>query len=430
MNPTAGGNTVADLPRILAEVARECAAARTAGARSAALLLVEIASTHRPSLLHRDGVPCPRTTEAAARVQGALGCSGTVAVAAPGHLAVLAPRTGPRRAIALARSIQRALREGPDGTRAVLVAAPAGIGIRTLESARSAHEAFSEAEIALAAAKEDSPGAVRVFGPDIVQAKRIRAALAEDLDRALRSGGVGLVYQPIVGLQTGRAVGAEALARWRHPALGPVSPVEFVPLADEMGLGEELGTAVLETALNQLARWRGTRTAGEGFTLSVNVSSTQLRPIVSSGALGHLLEATRTDPCSLALELTEESFVAAGGTDATVFEKLRSLGVDLHIDDFGTGYSSISYLRRLPAAAVKVDRSLLGDLAGDPREQKFIRSILDMADALALEAVFEGVETGTQAQELTRLGANLGQGYHFSVPLPAPGMTALLEGWK
>lgn len=430
MNWTADGTAAAELSRMLSHIGRERAAGPTAGAPAAALLLVDVPGTVHPPLVHPGGRACGVSAAAAERLQQVLGCSASIAVVDHGCLAVLVRQTGPRRAVALARSIQRSLRQGHHGAQALPMGRPASVGIRTLESAGTAGEAFAEAGIALEAAKEDGPGTVRVFGADLIRARRTRAALAEDLERALRSGGISLVYQPIVGLQTGAATGVEALARWRHPVLGPVPPLEFVPLADEAGLGEELCTAVLETALHQLAQWRQARTIGGGFTLSVNVSSAQLRPIVGTGALGHLLHATGTDPRNLALELTEESFVAGNGQDAAVFETLRGLGVDLHIDDFGSGYSSIGYLRRLPAAVVKVDRSLLGDVAGDPREQKFIRSILDMADALGLRAVFEGIETADQARGLARLGAGLGQGYHFSVPLQAQGITALLERWK
>lgn len=160
MNPTGGGTSVADLSTVLAEVAR----ARTAvGAQPAALLLVEVASGDRPSLLPQDGARCWRSTEAAARVQGAMECSGTVAVVGPGHLAVLAPRTGPRRAVALARSIQRALREAPDGTLAALTAGPAGVGIRTLESGCTGCGGWRHGGWGGSRGRRRSPGSARLF---------------------------------------------------------------------------------------------------------------------------------------------------------------------------------------------------------------------------------------------------------------------------
>ena len=400
-----------DQSRPLPGIDESSADAPSEGASTPSLLLVELPSLSRLSLNSSYEV----TTAAMERLQHAIVLSGSVAVVGEGRLAVLAPRTGPRGAAALARKVELCL-EDLRGAGDVPVG-PVSVRILQLDPRTSAQDALARAGVALDAAPHTHP--VRLPGAEILDVHQSRVALADALDEAVRAGRIGLVYQPVVGLQTGRIIGAEVLARWQHPSLGQIPPLEFVPLAHDIGVAGELGRLVLETALAQLTSWRNTHAIGPDFVLSVNASADQLRTLVGRGHVRDLLAAAGADPRSLALELTEESFVAGAEEDVEVFEQLQTLGVGLHIDDFGTGYSSIGYLRRLPAALVKIDRTLLGDLAGDPREQRFIRAILDMVGALDLDAVFEGVETRSQAEELSRLGAAMGQGFHFSRPLPA-----------
>ncbi|WP_422935391.1 EAL domain-containing protein [Sinomonas sp. P47F7] len=424
MSWTDSGTSKMDLSRLLPEIDEAQAVATRESASAPSLLLVDLPSLSGLSLNSSYRV----TAAVIARLHDAVAPSGNIAVVGEGRLAVLVPGTGPRRAAALARRVERCI-EDLHNSENVPFSGPASVRIHQLDPGASAQDALALAGVALDAVAEHALP-VWPTRAEIFDSPRPRVALADDLDEAVHAGRIGLAYQPIVGLQTGRIIGVEVLARWQHPSLGDIPPLEFVPLAHEIGVAGELGRLVLESALTQLTGWRNSRAIGSDFVLSVNTSADQLRALVGRGQLQGLLSATGTDPQNLALELTEESFVAGAEQDVDVFTQLHGLGVGLHIDDFGTGYSSIGYLRRLPAALVKIDRTLLGDLAGDPREQRFIRAILDMVGALDLGAVFEGVETRSQARELSRLGAAMAQGYHFSRPLPAATMTALLGNWN
>lgn len=423
MNWTSGEESLTDLSGLLPRIDEAATAAAREGAAALALLIVELPALGRLAL----DSSYELTAAAVERLERAVVRSGSVAVVGEGLLAVLAPRTGPRMAAALARRIEHCLELPPAGGS--LPDGRVTVRIHELDPRTSAREALAQAGVALAAGRRHRELPARKTGTAVPDARPSRTALGDDLAEAVRAGRIGVVYQPIIGLQSGKIIGTEVLARWQHPSLGAIPPLDFVPLAHEIGAAGELGRLVLETALTQLGRWRNARQIDPGFILSVNASADQLRSLVDSGHVQDLLASTGADPGSLALELTEESFVTGAEHDARVFEQLRALGVGLHIDDFGTGYSSIGYLRRLPAALVKIDRTLLGDVAGDPREQRFIRAILDMVDALELGAVFEGVETPGQARGLSRLGASMGQGFHFSRPLAAPAMTALLADW-
>ncbi|WP_138444647.1 EAL domain-containing protein [Sinomonas susongensis] len=420
--PTVAAETIQFLDEVGAAASW---AARSGGGQSVLLLLDTGFSGCGPFGL--GAVPLQRSLEVVEEcIHGTVGEERVLVAFAGGKLAVLVRRFGPRRAAALARRIQQSL-AAARGVGGIVPAPLGSVGVRTVEPGTAPEDVLEEAWIALEEARTLGPGSVQVFDPEMLRRRRRRSALAEDLEASIRTSQVQLAYQPIVRLPTGAVSGAEALARWRHPVLGSIPPLEFIPLAEEFGLGPELAQLVVTTALGQLRAWTDSRSVGPGFTLSVNASNSQLASIVQTDALRHVLSTTGIDPESLAVELTEESFVSGTETDTAAMRRLRALGVGLHIDDFGSGYSSIGYLSRLPATLVKVDRTLLGDPAGNPRDRRLVAAVLDIVGAYGLEAVFEGIENAGQAEELWRLGAVMGQGYHFSVPLHREAMTAFLR---
>jgi EAL domain-containing protein (putative c-di-GMP-specific phosphodiesterase class I) len=250
-------------------------------------------------------------------------------------------------------------------------------------------------------------------------ASRLRA---EDAVRAaLDRNEFRLVYQPIVGLSSGRRVGYEALVRWQHPTRGELSPAEFLPLCEASGLVVPLGQRVLELAVRQLSAWQRLGHPMD-FFVAVNVSALQLAtPEFVSGVL-ELGRAAGLRPQQLKLEVTETSLVADPEDAARKLAGLRAAGYSLGIDDFGTGYSSLSYLHRFKADTLKIDRSFVQGL--DPEGEgttAIVKAIIAVGHSLGMKLVAEGVESLLQKDQLEVLGCDYGQGYLFARPLNPSG---------
>ena len=255
------------------------------------------------------------------------------------------------------------------------------------------------------------------------------------LDRALREAlalqQLHLVYQPVVDLRTGRAVGVAALLRWTHPELGVIPPDRFIPLAESSGLIVAIGAWVLDDAVAQAAAWRAAGTVDDTFWVAVNVSGTQLQPTFADDVLT-TLSRHGLPPAALVIELTESVLLDDEPVTTTALAALLAAGLRLHLDDFGTGYSALAYLTRIPLHALKIDRSFVADITVSQRRRSVVQAIISMAQALGLDVVAEGVETPEQAAELLRLGCDTAQGYLFGRPLPPGdvrlGLTADVAG--
>ncbi|MDO8485884.1 MAG: EAL domain-containing protein [Candidatus Limnocylindrales bacterium] len=302
----------------------------------------------------------------------------------------------------------------------------ASIGIALGRSGGHSADLVSEADLAMYAAKRAGKGRYAVFEPSLLAASRERLDLHRELVGAAGRGELVLHYQPIVALPDGAIESVEALVRWVHPTRGLVPPAAFIPLAEETGLISEIGEWVLREATATASAWRQTR-AGRGLSISVNVSAPQLVDAAFADRVAAILQQVDFPAGSLMLELTESVFADPSAALTANLEALRALGVKIAIDDFGTGYSSLAYLSRLPIDILKIDRSFVSGPDGLTTDPALVAAIIQMAVALGLRTVAEGVESEEQRDLLFRLGCQMAQGYVLSRPVPAEAFGALLE---
>ncbi len=274
-----------------------------------------------------------------------------------------------------------------------------------------------DADTAMYRAKAEGRGRAVVFDDELrrraVERQRIESALRQ----APHDGSLVLHYQPMIELATGRLHAVEALVRWRNDGR-LLGPAEFIPVAEETDLIGPLGAWVLEAACSDLARWQ-TLPGWEDLGLSVNVSVRQLQDDGFTDVVADVLGRTGVAGSALALEITESVLLDDTAMHAARVERLDQLGVDLAIDDFGTGYSSLTYLARLPADSVKLDRTFLEAASSDHRRNRMVAGVLDLVRTLGLRCVAEGIESEDQYRLLADLGCDVGQGFHIARPMPA-----------
>ncbi len=303
------------------------------------------------------------------------------------------------------------------------------VGIALAENGASSEDLLRNADMAMYAAKAQGKGRTEIFRATMHMAARKRLQLSGDLRRALRDGELTVQYQPLVRLDDGRVLGAEALARWTHPVLGDVSPEDFIPIAEETGLIVDLGRWVLGEACRQARVWQDTGEAEKPIYVSVNVSARQFRQ--PGTVVRQVREATSesgVDPSLLVLEITESVLMQDREAVGRELSELQDLGVRVAIDDFGTGYSALSYLREFPIDMVKMDRSFVKDLASGAGDAALVRSVVELGGALDMQIVAEGIEERGQLESLNGLDCDLGQGYFFARPLAPEEITAMLAG--
>ena len=256
-----------------------------------------------------------------------------------------------------------------------------------------------------------------------VQGQR-RLAVVTALREAVSSGAIGVAFQPKVETSTGRPSGVEALARWTHPALGAISPDEFIPLAEASGLMGPLTSTVLRQSLTACNGWQR-RAPGVGVAVNVSADTVLDPSFVTEVAA--VVTATGVTPDLLTLELTEGVVVSDPALAAVRMGELRALGVKLSVDDFGTGYSSLTYLKGLPVDEVKIDKGFVDGLSTDPADRAVVRAVVDIAHTLGLRVVAEGVEQEEQQGILRALGVDEVQGYLHARPMPALEVAAWLR---
>jgi diguanylate cyclase (GGDEF)-like protein/PAS domain S-box-containing protein len=312
----------------------------------------------------------------------------------------------------LANSVERPITL-PDGE--VFATASVGIALPDGED-ESPETLLRNADAAMYQAKEQGRARSEVFRLDTRARAVQHLQTGNALHRALERGELRMHFQPIMNLEDSQIDGFEALLRWEHPERGLIGPDEFVPLAEETGLVVPIGCWALEEACRQAAAWHA---QGSDMTISVNLSPRQLSEASLPDDVARILDMTGIRPDTVWLEITETTLMADAEAAVHALGKLRSLGVHLAVDDFGTGYSSMTYLKRFPVEALKVDRTFVDGLGRDPEDSAICTAVVSLAHALGLRAVAEGVETPEQLAELRTLGCELAQGYLLGRPAPA-----------
>ena len=299
----------------------------------------------------------------------------------------------------------------------------ASIGI-TLDSPTSTpEELLRNADLAMYVAKQRGKGRYEVFEEHMHAAVVRRLDLKAGLERAIANDLLEVYYQPIVELRDGTVIGFEALLRWRD-ADGQFIPVtEVIALAEETGLIVPIGRFVLREACRQALDW--VVPGGAPMHVAVNISATQLEGGSVARDVRAALRESGLDPSALVIEITEGTLTDDSLAALRELRQIRKLGVRLALDDFGTGYSSLGRLRHLPFDIVKVDRSFVSRVTQE-QEGAVVQSILEMATTMGLEVVAEGIETQAQLLALRARGCLLGQGYHFSRPVPPEALAAIL----
>jgi diguanylate cyclase (GGDEF)-like protein/PAS domain S-box-containing protein len=296
--------------------------------------------------------------------------------------------------------------------------AAASIGIAYgSASTTDSEELLRNADVAMYRAKERGPLGYEVFDESMHVRALERLKLENDLRRAFLAEEFVVHYQPIVHLKSGDVQGVEALVRWNHPERGLLDPEEFVPVAEEIGLIVPLGEAVLEEACRRAVRWQEEHPSLSALLMNVNLSAKQLqRPDLITTVEG-VLQRTGLDPACLTLDITETVYIKVLEGNTAALNDLRRLGVKISIDDFGVGYSSLSYLKRLPADILKLDKSFVEGLGEDLEDTAIVRMVIDLAHTLGIEVIAEGVDSEA-VTILKEMGCGLAQGFFFSEPLP------------
>ncbi|HEY9239842.1 MAG TPA: GGDEF domain-containing phosphodiesterase, partial [Burkholderiaceae bacterium] len=290
------------------------------------------------------------------------------------------------------------------------------IGIATYPDAGPASKLIARADAAMSAAKRAGGGRHCFYAPEMDADVQQNLDLMRDLRVALVKNQLELFFQPKIDAYSGKVTGAEALVRWNHPRLGFVMPAQFVPLAERSGLIGPLGDWVIEAACKQARAWRD---KGLRMRVAINLSAYQMRQDDIADRIASALERYRIRPSLLTCEITETAAMEDTGATQETFRRLGEMGTHLSIDDFGTGHSSLSYLRRLPAEELKIDASFVKDVDHSADARAVVDAVVQLAHALGLKVVAEGVENLRQHKVLVELGCDELQGYLFAKPMTA-----------
>ena len=319
-------------------------------------------------------------------------------------------------AASIAERLQANLRR-PFAVAGREIVAEASVGIALFpDDGREGPELLKNADLAMYDAKESSAG-YRFFRSERHVTSRERLETVDRLRRAIAEDELILHFQPQVALATGEVVGVEALVRWQHPEAGLLPPGRFLPQAESGGLMRALSLSVLDQAVRQCGAWRA---AGRQVVVSVNLSVTNLLDVELPGQLAAMLTRYGVPGDALVVELTEDVFMADPSRGGRVVRGLRETGVRIAVDDYGTGFSSLGYLRDLrDIGQLKLDRSFIDGIAGDPRARAIVRSTVTMARELGLELVAEGVETPEDHAALVALDCEIAQGFLYARPAAA-----------
>jgi diguanylate cyclase (GGDEF)-like protein len=363
--------------------------------------------------------------QVAVRLKGCVNDTDTVARFGGDQFVLVLPEIeSSKDVVDVITSIQKALNPSFKLDRQELFAT-ASVGVSFFpEDGHDGSSLVKNAGAALYRAKKSGGNEYRFYTADMHAKASKRFELETSLRHAIDNEEFLLHYQPRVAISGLEIVGLEALVRWHHPKLGLVPPGDFIPLAEETGLILPIGEWVLREACRQNREWQD-----QGFSrmrIGVNISARQFQQQHLSETVVRILEESNLEPRFLELELTESSIMSNADATIEVLSKLQSMGVAISVDDFGTGFSSLSYLKRLPIDSLKVDQSFVRELATDPDDAALVMAIVNLAHALRLRVVAEGVETQEQLRFLRLLRCDEIQGYLISRPLPVDGIQELL----
>lgn len=300
-----------------------------------------------------------------------------------------------------------------DKPNSISISASIGIAFFPIDGS-DLNDLLRSAELALNSSEDRNESSYLYFDPAQQAAVEHRRRLEDDLRHAIIANDLQLAFQPIIDIEEGKVVGAEALMRWPHPEKGDIPPDIFIPLAEQIGLISKIGLLVLEEACRHVAGWRKN---GMNIYVSVNVSANQIPNGLTPIVVQRTLERYKLPPSAIVIEITESFLMANVSAAQTWIKSIRALGIRIYLDDFGTGYSSLSYLKRFPMDTVKIDGSFIRDLYVDKSDRALTAAIITMAGSLGLNVVAEGVEDEQQLAILRDMGCKCVQGYYFSRPV-------------
>ncbi|MFC4640158.1 putative bifunctional diguanylate cyclase/phosphodiesterase [Deinococcus hohokamensis] len=323
----------------------------------------------------------------------------------------------PLQAAQVAQDLQQALSQ-PFFVNGHVLNVNASVGISVFPNdGQDTAALLRAADTAMYQAKAAGKGRLQFYQDSMAQAAQQKLRLHTQLVRAIEQGGLQVVYQPQVDLQTGDVVGMEALLRWPQPGGQSVSPEQFIPVAEERGLIVPIGEWVLHEACAQLARWRAQ--GCPDWRMSVNISGHQWEDPGFFPAVHRVLEDTALLPTQLMLEVTESVLLKDSRGTQQLAAALRALGVQVALDDYGTGFSNLSQLQHLDIGQLKLDRSFVTALSGTARSLAMVRSAVTLSHGLNVPMVGEGIETHAQLEALKALACDVGQGFLLGGPVPA-----------
>ena len=358
--------------------------------------------------------------EVSIRLRERLRDSDTVARLGGDEFAILLPVADAAAAMAAADMLRGCL-DAPLTIESVVMPLAASIGVALFPAhGDDPLTLLRRADIAMYAAKRRGTGVVLYEeGSDLEGAARL--GLASDLRVALSDGTLHMNYQPVIELASGKINMMEALARWDHPRLGLVPPIEFIALAQRSGLMPQLSSWALKDALSKAREWQE-----RGIAIAVNMAVSDLSDPTFPDRVRAAIAESGVPPSCLHLEVTESGVMSEPERILACLERLREIGVRLAIDDFGTGSSSLAYLHRLPIHACKIDRSFVRRLTSEASSVAIVRATIELAHALSLRVIAEGVEDVATLNVLRRMGCDLAQGFFISAPMPGDATEAWL----
>lgn len=305
---------------------------------------------------------------------------------------------------------------------ALLVRASVGVAVAPLHGS-DGETLMKNADIAMYYSKLERDR-ISTYSPEFDVNTVERLQLLADLRSAIDARQLSVVYQPQIELKGGRMGGVEALVRWHHPGRGPIGPDDFVPLAENSGLIYPLTAFVLDTALGDLAQWRA---SGHELRLAVNLSARLLADLALPDQVSEAAARHGVPLSALVLEVTETGILSDPTRTDAVIRSLRELGVSISIDDYGTGNASLGYLKRLEVDELKIDRSFVSTISTDNHNLIIVRSTIELAFALGLRVIAEGVEDEPTTEALREFGSVIGQGYHLGLPATPEEIGARLD---